>query len=625
MSAVLLERLVRASVEGGLLVFVVALICRLVPSLQARHRAALWWLAAAKLLVALAPIQPLELPLLPPGGLVAETSSAKTRVVTIAPSMMGAASQPSASPERWLAGFWAGGFLVLSTGSLIGAIRARRLRRSGRPLDDAAIRAEVADAARKLGLKSAPEVLLVPGLEGPLLTGLVTPAILLPESAARQLTPAELEMAALHELAHVARRDLWLGLVPAAARRVFFFHPLAWWIEREYAIAREAACDDAVLTRGGADAFTYGRLLLRLATGRPAGAAAFSPRSMLRRRLEMIERTKSRKPLRARIVWALVALAAAGFVPLKLVAREAPAPEAPPAPAVEATAPAPAATPSSEATPAPVAEPTRAPIARSATPMAPPPLPATTAPRATPPPAPVAPPAPAPRATTVTKRSATYTTVAPRAAPEAAAPPEPPEAPEPPAAPERCLDLGNAKDTAFVITNGDSHTMCGDLSDIRDAEHARGTGDDVVWFRVDGQSYVIRDRGTVTEAREAFRAQNMIGTEQSKVGDIQAAIGDKQAAIGDKQARLAEAQERLAKELSASGRSVDLQAKMDELSRRMDELNRHMQELGEQQSELGIRQNALGNKMMLEGSAAQRRLTEILERALESGRAAKID
>ncbi|HEX4824428.1 MAG TPA: M56 family metallopeptidase [Candidatus Polarisedimenticolaceae bacterium] len=614
MSAVVVDRLLRASIEGTFVVLFVALICRLVPSLPARHRAALWWLAAAKLLFALAPVQPLELPLLPPPVRLEHATESAARLTTVAPASP--AARPKPSPERWLLGLWAAGLLLFAAGSSAGAIRARRLRRSGRPLRDPALLAQSERAARKLGLARTPEVLLVPGLPGPLVTGLVAPSILLPETAVARLDAAELEMVLEHELAHVARRDLWLGIVPAAARRVFFFHPLAWWIEREYAVAREAACDDAVVTHGGADAFTYGTLLLRLATGRHASTAALSPRSMLRRRLEMIERTANRKPLHARVVWILIALAAAGFVPVRLVARDTPAPEAPAAPATAATEPTPAALPAPAAAPA-----MRAPLARAA---APPPA------SGTPSPTPVAAPLPAPRATTVYKRSAT--SPPPPPPPPASGSievPDAPEAPAPPPAPapaafERCLDLGKSRDSAFVITDGDSHTMCGDIRDIQEAEHARGKGDDIIWFRVDGQSYVVRDRGTVVEARETFRAQNLVGTEQSSVGDVQSAIGDKQAAIGEKQAQLAQIQAKLADEMAASGRDAEVQAKMNALSARMNELNAQMRALSEQQAELGARQGALGEKMRLEGSDAQRRLTEILERALESGRAAKI-
>jgi len=142
MTALLLDRLARASIEGAILVLVVALICRLMPSLQARHRAALWWLAAAKLLVALvAPVKPFELPLLPPAKMAVEAPAPATeaRVVRIVPTIAETPWRLSASPERWLVGLWAAGLLALSAGSLVGAFRARRLRRSGRPLDLAAL------------------------------------------------------------------------------------------------------------------------------------------------------------------------------------------------------------------------------------------------------------------------------------------------------------------------------------------------------------------------------------------------------------------------------------------------------------------------------------------------------
>src|SRR5262249_34364590 len=158
---------------------------------------------------------------------------------------------------------WAAGVVVLLTGSLARAARTRaRLRAARAPLD-AATDAAARSAARAAGLRRAPRVLLVRGLESPLVTGPIPPSILLPAAAPRpprrclrppadapgRLPGVELAMALEHEMAHIARGDLWLALLPSAARHVFFFHPLAWLAEREYAIAREAACDEAVIRR----------------------------------------------------------------------------------------------------------------------------------------------------------------------------------------------------------------------------------------------------------------------------------------------------------------------------------------------------------------------------------------
>ncbi len=59
------------------------------------------------------------------------------------------------------------------------------------------------------------------------------------------------------------------------ARTVFFFHPLVRRACREYALAREEACDAAALQATGAAPHEYGRLLLLFGVARaPAAAAA---------------------------------------------------------------------------------------------------------------------------------------------------------------------------------------------------------------------------------------------------------------------------------------------------------------------------------------------------------------
>lgn len=661
-AAWLADRLVRASVEGAALVLFVALIGKVAPALRARHRAALWWLATARLLTALVPIRPVELPLLPPPAIGAEAPASVHAIAgrwsaSLASAMHAAPVDAAAGSRRlWIVELWGAGVIALFALSVPGAWRARALARSGRPSSDPALAKIAAAASARLGLRCTPPILFVAELAGPLVVGLRRPVVLLPEDAAVKLTSRELAMAVEHELAHIARRDLWFGLVPAAARRAFFFHPLAWWAEREYAIAREAACDEAVVQQGDADVFVYGRLLLRLAAGRHTATAALSPRSMLRRRLEMIETTVRRRPLGARIAWALVALALVGFIPMRLVAREA-VPEAPPAPAA---APSPETVPAPEAPPTP--EPPPPPVARVRTAMAPTPV-APAAPPTTPA-SPTVPRsatgsgyavgsgtavgsgpavgsgyavgsgtavgsgpanAPTPRASTVYPRSATP----PPPPPAPGSPADAPEAPTPPPPPsamelERCLDLGSGRDSAFVVTNGDAHTMCGEIHDVEKAERARVDGGDVIWFRVDGQDWVVRDPATVAQARDLFKAEQSIGEEQSKLGDVQSAIGDKQSALADTQSRLAAAQEKIAASLTSVDRNLDLEAKMNELSKRMEELGRQMEQLSEQQAEMGVRQGALGEQMAERGAEAQRRLAELLSAAMKNGQAEKL-
>jgi len=78
--------------------------------------------------------------------------------------------------------------------------------------------------------------------------GLFRPAIVLPAWALKDLSRDQLSAIIGHELAHLQRWDDWSNLAQKILRAVFFFHPAAWWIERELSLAREMACDDAAVT-----------------------------------------------------------------------------------------------------------------------------------------------------------------------------------------------------------------------------------------------------------------------------------------------------------------------------------------------------------------------------------------
>jgi peroxiredoxin len=137
-------------------------------------------------------------------------------------------------------------------------------------------------------------------------------------------------MALAHELAHLQRGDLHLSLVPHLAQLLFFFHPLAGLACREWAMAREAACDAAALRATGEPPVTYGRLLVKLAANHRGAAAlptlgATAGFRTLQRRLKMLELSS----LSPRRWWrlgltVLVTAGALSVIPWRLVARAAP-------------------------------------------------------------------------------------------------------------------------------------------------------------------------------------------------------------------------------------------------------------------------------------------------------------
>jgi beta-lactamase regulating signal transducer with metallopeptidase domain len=112
----------------------------------------------------------------------------------------------------------------------------------------------IADANVDLNLEESDYVRV------PLTTGSTLVRVIFP--ADWREWPAEKRKAVLaHELAHARRRDPLLALVVAINKCLFWFHPLAWWLERRLPVLAEHAADDAALAVSF-DTQAYARLLL---------------------------------------------------------------------------------------------------------------------------------------------------------------------------------------------------------------------------------------------------------------------------------------------------------------------------------------------------------------------------
>ena len=83
----------------------------------------------------------------------------------------------------------------------------------------------------------------------PITVGWLRPVIVLPRD--HSAWPfSQLDAVLAHEREHVRRRDplvLWLALLN---RALFWFNPIAWWLERHLTSLAEEACDSAVIARG---------------------------------------------------------------------------------------------------------------------------------------------------------------------------------------------------------------------------------------------------------------------------------------------------------------------------------------------------------------------------------------
>lgn len=608
----MLDAVLRASIGGGFLAGIVWALCRLLPRLPPAARAALWWLAAAKFLIALAWISPLQLPVLPRAdrasgaglpvsGLVLEQgpelragSSVRSAEVAQPASGRNAGSPESSARSRQaMLLIWAAGAGIALGLAWHRYRRMRRLVAAASPAPPEVMELAAGVAAR-LGMKRTPGVRISDAIDTPLVTGLMRAVIVLPAARLSRLDVDRQRMVLCHELAHVKRRDLALGCVPALAERLFFFHPLAHLAAREFALWREAACDQTVLEVLGADPRDYGRLLLDLGVSRPrmALAAAGAPWSFqnLKRRLVMLGNPSSSSWTTRLLTGGVLCVSALALVPVQLVGRAAlPAPSSPDSLTVVAQAAV-----ATDAAPAgvPVARSENGAQERPAVPV----------------------PSPSKRSTS---RSGTV-----------------------------------GGDTFVLLVDGEGamwHVSGRDHTRVRSLQR---DGDPLLWFRRGGQEYVVRDRNVIEQAQAIWKPIDELGASMgelggkmgalgagqgkhgaemgalgakqgelgSRVGELalrQAALGlkgsrdltDQERELADRQRRETEAElEKLEQQMEALGEQMKVLAKpMEDLEKQMEPLSRQMEELGRRMEEASKR--------------AESDMEQLIERAIQDGTA----
>ena len=139
-------------------------------------------------------------------------------------------------------------------------------RRAAVVTDDESLRA--LDAARDhLRLDREVRLLRSKEISMPVVWGLKQPVLLLP-AVSEAWSAERLRVVLLHELAHVKRWDSATVLLTRAAVAVFWFHPMAWSLERIARSECERACDDLVL-ESGAKPSDYAEHLLAIARTLP--------------------------------------------------------------------------------------------------------------------------------------------------------------------------------------------------------------------------------------------------------------------------------------------------------------------------------------------------------------------
>lgn len=118
--------------------------------------------------------------------------------------------------------------------------------------------------AEQAGLVRVPRLFISGQTAMPTTLGLFRPAIVLPVGCADGLPLDQLRAVLLHEMAHVARRDPWVGLAQRLAAALYWWCPPVHWLNRRLTDLREEVCDNYVL-RGEGDGASFAEVLVTLA------------------------------------------------------------------------------------------------------------------------------------------------------------------------------------------------------------------------------------------------------------------------------------------------------------------------------------------------------------------------
>ena len=576
-----------------------------------------------------------------PTPLATQTDS---RIATAAPLTNPEPTNPAPSPKpsppasfqsalRWqiaAAALYFSIAMLLLTRFFVGLAFTRRLIRASRTIDDG--RVDDPRVTEKLaGRESSvfvhpPRVAESDFISAPVTVGALRSTILLP-STWRDWDDPKLDAVLAHELSHVTRRDALTQRLSLLHRSIFWFSPLAWWLDRHLATLAEQAADEAALSCG-TDRKHYARILLgffeavEAAPGRvrwqgvSMAHVSLSNSGQAEKRLERILSWKGSVAMRFKksIASAVVLLA----IPVVyLVAAANPVHHIAPPTATPIAQPAPDQTPSSAAAP------------DSA------PAPAVEA---------VTPPTPAP----------------------AAVAPAPPVAPSYSQAGPRSYSSGHGsshgsghgssysfgygydENQRFVIVTGksDSLTMSGDVEDAHHVEKLRkNIPGDFIWFERDEKSYVIRDQATIDRAKKFWAPQEELGKKQEALGKQQEILGKQQEELGSRMEQvhvkvpdLTAALDSLKAKLQKLGSTAtmeqigDLQSEIGELQSKIGEIQSQAGEqqgklgeqqgaLGEKQGKLGEEQGKLGEQQAKLAQEANRQMKLLLDEAIKNGTA----
>jgi beta-lactamase regulating signal transducer with metallopeptidase domain len=166
-------------------------------------------------------------------------------------------------------------------------------------------RAELARLSRRFDVK-APQLRESAEVSSPMVVGMATPVLLLPEGFSR-FAVEQVRAAFCHELAHIQRQDYLMNLVCQVAALPLIWHPVVHEVQHRIRMTREIVCD-AMAAQEMESHLGYAKCLLALAnsmlggrdlTGQAEFLGLFSKNTLEERVMRLMDKTTM--SMRARV------------------------------------------------------------------------------------------------------------------------------------------------------------------------------------------------------------------------------------------------------------------------------------------------------------------------------------
>ncbi len=232
--------------------------------------------------------------------------------------------RPTEPPLSWdwlpaTAGWtWLAGVVLVALLQDTRILRWRRRLMGGVPAPEG-LNTLVRELAGSMGIRP-PRLIVLRCVASPMVWCFGVPRLLWPSGLEDRLSVEGCRAVLLHELAHLRRRDHWVGWLLLTGGCVWWWHPLFWWVRRRLGQEAELACDAWVVGAAPKARRAYAEALLEVSQRMSAAVAvpalgAAGGRRDLERRLVMI----MRGPASRRLSW----VGLAGAIALGLLALPA--------------------------------------------------------------------------------------------------------------------------------------------------------------------------------------------------------------------------------------------------------------------------------------------------------------